>query len=134
MAASVSLERVTRPPVDQSGQGLVPGALGGHAVSIDVELDGPVDVAGPEFDERCPFGFVVLADVLVQFVHDTPVPFDQGAEGSTDGDGTQLAVVTHHDHLGPGPPGLVQQEGDVPVRGHACLIEHQHVVRGQRIL
>ena len=131
MAASVLVSASLAHRSTSLGQRLVPGALGGHAMLIDVELDGPGDVAGPEFVERSPFGFVVLTDVLVQDVHDPAVPFDQRPEGPTDGDGTQLAVVTHHDHLGPGPPGLVEQEGDVPIRGHSRLVEDQHVVRGQ---
>lgn len=96
-----------------------------------VELDSSVDVAGPQFRERYPFGLVVLADVLIEGMHDPTMAFDQGAHGPTDRDGTQLAVVTHHHHLRSGVPGLVEQEGDVPVGGHPCLVEHQDMAFGE---
>ncbi len=45
--------------------------------------------------------------------------------------GTELAIVTDHDHLGSPHPGMVEEEGDVPVSGHPRLVEDEDVAFGQ---
>jgi hypothetical protein len=77
---------------------------------VEVEPDGSGDVAGPQLGQGLPFGLVALSDVLVEGVHDPAVAFDQGPHGPTHRHGTELAVVTDHDHLGASQPGLVEQE------------------------
>ena len=131
MAASPAIKGLLGPLRDQFGQRLVAGPLGCHPVLLQIELDGSGDLSRPQLRQRFPFGLVVLADGLFEDVNDPTVALDQGPHGSTDRHGTQLAIVTYHDHLGSPHPGVVEEEGHVPVAGHPRLIEDQDVAFGQ---
>jgi hypothetical protein len=110
--------------------------VGGDADPLvgGVEADGGFQVAGAQMIQGAAFGTIALAEVLVEDSDDVGVTVQHCLQRATGADRGELAVVTDDDQLGAGSLGAEQEPGQVEVRGHAGLVDHDHCLTIERDL